>query len=100
MNGSIQASYEALDERGRNRFSTTNGSVRIELPRDANGEFEARTVNGRIRSDFDELEPAGRWGRRKLSGQLVTGGGSFEIKTVNGSVRIQRRVSDAGRHPF
>ena len=57
VNGSIQASYEALDERGRNRFSTTNGSVRIELPRDANGEFEARTVNGRIRSDFDELGP-------------------------------------------
>ena len=90
VNGSIQASYETLDERGRNRFSTTNGSVRIELPRNANGEFEARTVNGRIRSDFDELEPTGRWGSRKLSGQLGTGGGSFEIRTVNGSVRIER----------
>ena len=93
---SIQASYEALDEHGRNRFSTTNGSVRIELPRDANGGFEARTVNGRIRSDFDELEPTGRWGSRKLSGRLGTGGGSFEIKTINGSVRIEKRVSGAG----
>ncbi len=96
VNGSIQASYEALDERGRNRFSTTNGGVRIERPSDANGEFEARTVNGRIRSDFDELEPTGRWGSRKLCGQLGTGGGSFEIKTVNGSVRIEKRVSGAG----
>ena len=92
VNGSIQASYEALDEHGRNRFSTTNGSVRIELPRDANGEFEARTINGRIRSDFDELEPTGRWGSRKLSGRLGTGGSSFEIKTINGSVRIEKRA--------
>ena len=96
VNGSIQASYEALDEHGRNRFSTTNGSVRIELPRDANGEFEARTINGRIRSDFDELEPTGCWGSRKLSGRLGTGGGSFEIKTINGSIRIEKRVSGAG----
>jgi len=100
VNGSIRASYETLDEQGRNRFSTVNGGVRIGLAGDANGGFEARTVNGRIRSDFDELKATGRWGPKKLSGSLGSGGGSFKIKTVNGSVRIERHGANAASTEF
>jgi len=88
VNGSIKARYLDVDEDGRNRFSTTNGSVRIELPPDVSGEFEARTVNGSIETDFP-LEVTGKIGRR-LRGRLGEGRGSFEISTVNGSVRIDK----------
>lgn len=88
VNGSIKARYLDVDKDGRNRFSTTNGSVRLELPPGVSGDFEARTVNGSIETDFP-LEVTGKVGRR-LRGRLGEGRGSFEISTVNGSVRIEK----------
>jgi DUF4097 and DUF4098 domain-containing protein YvlB len=88
VNGSIRARYLEVDPDGRNRFSTTNGSVRLRLPPDVSGDFEARTVNGSIQTDFP-LEVSGKLGRR-LRGRLGEGRGSFEISTVNGSVRIEK----------
>ena len=87
VNGSIKATYQDVDPDGRHRFSTTNGSVTLYLPMHASGDFEARTVNGSIKTDFP-LEVTGKFGHRRLRGQLGEGRGTFDISTVNGSVRI------------
>jgi len=88
VNGSVEASLGSLDPEGRSTLRTTNGSVRLTLPRDANAEIEARTVNGGIGCDFDV--DGGRKTKRKLEGRIGTGGARFDIRTVNGSVSIDR----------
>ena len=87
VNGSIHATYATPAGDSRNRFSTTNGSVTVSVPKDCSGEFEAQTVNGGISTDFP-FEVSGKWGPKQLRGKLGDGKGSFEITTVNGSVRI------------
>jgi hypothetical protein len=98
VNGSVEVSLARLDAEGRSRLHTTNGSVRLTLPADANAEIEARTVNGGIGCDFD-LE-GGRKTRRRLEGRIGTGGARFDLGTVNGSVNIDRGLSArAAQHP-
>ncbi len=87
VNGSIKTTFYEVDPDGRNRFSSTNGSVTIYLPRNISGEFDASTVNGSIKTDLP-LEVSGRFGHRHLQGRVGEAGGSFDIDTVNGSVRI------------
>ena len=60
--------------------------MRVYLPSDAGGDFEAETVNGSIDVDFPTN--LSRMSRRHVRGSFGSGGGSFTIETVNGSVKI------------
>ena len=91
VNGSVEASLTRLDPDGSSRLRTTNGSVRLTLPRDANAEIDARTVNGGVGCDF-ELDN-GRKSRRRIEGRIGTGGARFDLAAVNGSVNIDRGLS-------
>ncbi len=87
VNGSIDARLGAVDE--DLEFTTVNGSIVVTLPPDAGADVEARTVNGRIESDFP-ITVRGRWGPRSAEGRIGGGGPSIEITTVNGSVELRR----------
>ena len=76
-------------EDGHNRLGTTNGTVRLTLPRDASANVEAGTVNGSAHCDFD-LDEGARVSRRKVEGRIGRGGARFELRTVNGSASIDR----------
>jgi DUF4097 and DUF4098 domain-containing protein YvlB len=89
VNGRIRARYRSTNTNGRNRFSTTNGSIDISVPEGAGGTFEARTVNGRVHCDVP-LESTRRSDRHYLEGRLGKGTGSFELSTINGSIRLER----------
>jgi hypothetical protein len=91
VNGSVEASLASVDPEGRSRLRTTNGSVRLTLPSDANAEIEASTVNGGVGCDFDLAGE--RKTRRKLEGRIGTGGARFDLGSVNGSVNIDRGLS-------
>jgi DUF4097 and DUF4098 domain-containing protein YvlB len=91
VNGSVEASLTRLDPEGESKLRTTNGSVRLTLPRDANADIEASTVNGGVGCDF-ELEN-GRKTRRRIEGRIGTGGARFDLAAVNGSVNIDRGLS-------
>ncbi len=93
-NGSVEVAMARVDPAGRNRLSTTNGSVRLVLPRDASADLDARTVNGSVHSDFD-LVRAARSGRRRLEGRIGAGGARFELRTVNGAARIEQGLASA-----
>jgi len=97
VNGSVEASLARIDPEGRSRLHTTNGSVRLTLPADANAEIEASTVNGGVGCDFD-LD-GGRKSRRKLEGRIGTGGARFDLGAVNGSVNIDRGLSARAASP-
>jgi hypothetical protein len=91
VNGSVEVEMARVDPAGRSRLSTTNGSVRLTLPRDASADVVAHTVNGSASCDFDLAD--GSKSRRKLQGRIGGGGAHFELASVNGSARIDRGLS-------
>jgi DUF4097 and DUF4098 domain-containing protein YvlB len=97
VNGSVEVEVARVEPSGRSELHTTNGSVRLTLPRDASADVEASTVNGSVGCDFDLAD--GRKSRRKLEGRIGSGGARFEIGTVNGSVHVDRGLSAAASSP-
>jgi hypothetical protein len=93
VNGSVEVGIARVDPAGRSEISTTNGSVRLTLPRDANADVAAHTVNGGVGCDF-ELADASK-SRRKVEGRIGSGGARFELGTVNGSAHIDRGLATA-----
>jgi hypothetical protein len=97
VNGSVEVDVARVDPAGRSEISTTNGSVRLTLPRDASADVEAHTVNGSVECDFDLADA--RQSRRKIEGRIGSGGARFELGTVNGSAHIDRGLSSAASLP-
>jgi DUF4097 and DUF4098 domain-containing protein YvlB len=97
VNGKVEVEVARVDPAGRGRLSTTNGSVRLTLPRDASADVVAHTVNGRVSCDFDLAD--GSKSRRELEGRIGAGGARFELQSVNGSARIDRGLSGAASAP-
>ncbi len=93
-NGSVEVAMDRVRPSGQNRIRSTNGSVRLVLPRDVGAEIEAHTVNGSVHCDY-ELASGAELSRRKLEGRIGAGGPRFEIGTVNGSARVERGLSPA-----
>ena len=90
VNGSVEVRMARVDPSSRNRIRTTNGSVRVTLPRDTAADVEATTVNGAVHCDFD-LD--GHASRRKIEGRIGGGGARFELQPVNGTAKIDRGLS-------
>ena len=93
VNGAIRARYGPVEPGGRHRFSTTNGSIDVELPEKTGGRLEARTINGRVTCDLPLESREGS--RRRLEGRLGPGNDSFKLTTVNGSIRVRRGAEEA-----
>jgi hypothetical protein len=98
VNGAVEVEVARLGPSAGGEISSTNGSVRLTLPRDASADIEAHTVNGSVSCDFD-LSGEHK-SRRKIEGRIGAGGARFEIGTVNGSARVERGLSStASRAP-
>ena len=97
VNGGVEVTMARVDPAGRSELSTTNGSVRLTLPREANADVEAHTVNGSVGCDFD-LASASK-SRRKIEGRIGSGGARFELGTVNGSAHVDRGLSATASRP-
>lgn len=90
VNGSVRASMSKLEGDTDLRYTTVNGSVVVELPKDANADIELSTVNGRLRTDFP-IRLQGRINPRHIEAQLGKGGRLIKVSTVNGSVELRER---------
>ena len=91
VNGGIRASLGRADWTGELKLNTVNGGIRLELPEGTNVDVKAETVNGSISTDFP-LTVMGKFNRRRLSGQIGSGGRELELNTVNGSIDIKKRL--------
>jgi DUF4097 and DUF4098 domain-containing protein YvlB len=67
-----------------------NGSITVTFAGDVNADVTASTVNGGINTDFP-LEVRGRFGPRRVSGTIGTGGRELALSTVNGAIHLRRR---------
>jgi len=97
VNGSVDVVIARVDPSGRSEITTTNGSVRLTLPRDTSADVEAHTVNGSVGCDFDLANESKS--RRKIEGRIGSGGARFELGTVNGSAHIDRGLSATASRP-
>jgi len=94
QNGSVRAAFARLGGDAQARVSTTNGSVSVVLPRDADARIEASTTNGGI--DIEGLEVVERDNRGWMPGksaEAVIGAGAAELRarSTNGSIDIEVR---------
>lgn len=89
-NGGIEVALSEVAGDRAMRFSTTNGGIRLSLPRDVRASVEADTTNGGI--DMEGLHADVRsHGRRHLKADVNGGGPRIELSTTNGGIRISGR---------
>ena len=86
-NGGIQVAIDRLSGLEDMIMRTTNGSIRLTLPRDVEADIEASTTNGGISTDF-RLEVEGQFNRKHIRGRVNGGGPLIELHTTNGGIRI------------
>lgn len=89
VNGSIDASLGRADWSGDLEFKSVNGSIKLQLPANANAEVDFKSVNGHLESDFP-LTVQGSIGRHSVHGTIGSGGRTLDIKTVNGSGELRK----------
>jgi hypothetical protein len=90
VNGAINVSMGRSDWRDRLEFETVNGGITVTFTGDVNTEVTASTVNGGIETDYP-LQVMGRFGPRRVSGTIGSGGRELVLSTVNGGIAIRRR---------
>jgi len=88
-NGRIRVSLMDVTPTADMSFSTTNGSVELELPADVQTHLEARTTNGGISTDF-AVKVDGKRGSKSIDAAINGGGDSrLKVRTTNGGIRIR-----------
>ena len=91
VNGSIRATVRSgVSSPDDIKLTTVNGSVRLNLPENVNANVTAKTVNGGIHSEFEQIEVRKKWGPRSAEGRLGSGGRELELTTVNGGITISK----------
>lgn len=88
VNGSVTARMDKITGNEDMSFSTVNGTVRIEVPKEFDADVRFDTLNGSISSDFP-IKLSGRFGPRHAQGTIGRGGRSIRAKSVNGSVILR-----------
>ena len=86
-NGAIDGDV-VLPENGDCRFSTTNGSVGLDIPATTAASFSARLSNGNISVsglNLANLETS----KHSVTGTLNGGGGVIDLRTTNGNIDVR-----------
>ena len=89
VNGRIEGSLAALPSSDAEiTCRTTNGGIRLGVPRDANFEFEIETRSSHVSSDF-ELTSSTADRRKRMEGIVGDGGPLISLRTTNGPVELE-----------
>jgi hypothetical protein len=96
-NGNVRVTVDSLAPGDSVILTTTNGTVRAELPAGLQGAFDLSTVNGSVSSDFPI--PAATRGRasRHLEGQIGQSSRVVRLRAVNGTVTLTSRGASAAQ---
>jgi hypothetical protein len=87
VNGSITARLGRADWQDELLLKTVNGSIELFLPAGADADLQAKTVNGKIKSELPVT--VHELSRRSLHGTIGNGGRTLTIETVNGSIDLR-----------
>lgn len=103
-NGPIVAEVERVPDHAPMSFLTSNDSIRIVLPADADARLFLETDNAVVRSEFDVTgtparAPAAAGHARTLRGELGRGGAVLRVRTDNGDIILERGPAAAPPAP-
>jgi DUF4097 and DUF4098 domain-containing protein YvlB len=91
VNGSVKARFASVSAEQSIEIGSVNGRSEIVLPENADCGINARTVNGRIRTDFGLSVDKRKYGPgSRLNGRIGDGTASVDISTVNGAIRVSK----------
>lgn len=90
VNGHIDTELARFARGERHAFHTVNGRVQLTLGPEAQGEVDARAVNGRVEFEIPDAENLSTPTRRRKRVRVGEGGGECRVRTVNGSIRVAR----------
>ena len=88
-NGDIDVRMQSLSASGDMEFRSGSGAVRVTLPADFNGDIDASTGNGELRTDF-AIRLVGRLDPQHMRGTIGTGGRLLRLSTGNGRLEIRK----------
>ncbi|HKN65335.1 MAG TPA: hypothetical protein VJW73_03615, partial [Gemmatimonadaceae bacterium] len=88
-NGDIDVRMQTLSASGDMEFRSGSGAVRVTLPADFNGDIDASTGNGELRTDF-AIRLVGRLDPQHMRGTIGTGGRLLRLSTGNGRLEIRK----------
>ncbi|KPU63717.1 hypothetical protein EP1X_00480 [Thermococcus sp. EP1] len=90
VNGTIKALMTRISNDAG--ISTVNGSIEVYVPKNANVEVKASTVNGKINTDIPgEISKTPIYGPKSFMGVLGEGRHKLKVSAVNGSITIKLR---------
>jgi hypothetical protein len=89
VNGSVDVQVGRADWRDPLEIETVNGRINFAVAGELNARVTASTVNGDIETDFP-LTVQGRFGPKRLTGTIGSGGRELSLKTVNGDIAIRK----------
>jgi hypothetical protein len=88
-NGDIDVRMQSLSSSGDMEFRSGAGAVRVTLPGDFNGDVDASTGNGELRTDF-AIRLVGRLDPQHMRGTIGTGGRMLRLSSGNGRLEIRK----------
>jgi hypothetical protein len=95
-NGNVELSTaDVLSPSDEIRLTTTNGTIRAELPAGIDGNFDLSVVNGAVNSDLSlAASPKSRRGRH-LQGQIGSSTRVVKMRAISGMVSLRTRATPA-----
>ncbi|HKW45932.1 MAG TPA: DUF4097 family beta strand repeat-containing protein [Gemmatimonadaceae bacterium] len=88
-NGDIDVRMGALTSAGDMNFTSGAGAVRVTLPPDFNGDVDASTGSGDLRTDF-AIKLVGRLDPQHMRGTIGSGGRTIHLQTGSGRLEIRK----------
>ncbi|MCB8988233.1 MAG: DUF4097 family beta strand repeat protein [Ardenticatenaceae bacterium] len=87
--------YDGLLVNDHHRFEATTGSVRLNLPKEPNAQFDGRVITGNVHCDFplaqSQINKA--LTGNHVKGILGSGEGMIKAQIITGSLRVQKTKS-------
>jgi DUF4097 and DUF4098 domain-containing protein YvlB len=87
--GEIDVRMGSLPSAHNMTFNSGSGPIRITLPADFNGQIDASTGNGSLRSDF-AISVVGRLDAQHVRGTIGKGGPVLRLNTGNGMIELRK----------
>jgi len=88
-NGNVTARMRELGDVRDLDFSTTNGSVVVEVPPSLSADVDMSTTNGHVSSDFP-MTLSGRIDPRHLRATIGDGSRRLRMRSTNGNIELRR----------
>lgn len=88
-NGNVTARMRELGDARDLDFSTTNGSVVVEVPSNLSADVDMSTTNGHVSSDFS-MTLTGRIDPRRLRATIGSGDRRLRLHSTNGNIELRK----------